>query len=222
MLEHRLADLVLCPAAQKRRPPESDPQTSTLRAHVLAQASADAQALQAIARASYPHLLQATGPGALRNLVLALSHESRPQGDAAPGRGRILTACAAVCLDLGSQQRYEACFEQTHADAQCLQPLGVHGGAGVPRPVGVLAAQALDAIHNQVPPFPFVPCAELSPKGDKAQNPVEAAQLLPHSGMHCLSDTHNHGTELAMKVVRQARLELSGGSTPDLLRPFVP
>ena len=30
---------------------------------------------------------------------------------------------------------------------------------------------------------------------------------------------------MAMKVVRQARLELSGGSTPDLLRPrdaFVP
>ena len=64
-------------------------------------------------------------------------------------------------------------------------------------------------------------------KGDKAQNPVEAARLLPHSGRregtrtatHCPSDTHNHGTELAMKVVRQARLELSGGSTPDLLRP---
>ena len=36
---------------------------------------------------------------------------------------------------------------------------------------------------------------------------------------HCPSDTHNQGTELAMKVVRQARLELSGGSTPDLLRP---
>ena len=29
-----------------------------------------------------------------------------------------------------------------------------------------------------------------------------------------------HGTELAMKVVRQARLELSGGSTPDQLRPL--
>ena len=26
---------------------------------------------------------------------------------------------------------------------------------------------------------------------------------------------------MAMKVVRQARLELSGGSTPDQLRPFV-
>ena len=37
--------------------------------------------------------------------------------------------------------------------------------------------------------------------------------------MHCPRDMHNHGTELAMKVVRQARLELSGGSTPDLLRP---
>ena len=68
---------------------------------------------------------------------------------------------------------------------------------------------------------------ELSPKGDKAQNPVDAAQLLPHSGRregtrtakHCLRDTHNQGTELAMKVVRQAQLELSGGSTPDLLRP---
>ena len=64
-------------------------------------------------------------------------------------------------------------------------------------------------------------------KGDKAQNPVEAAELLPHSGrrggtrtaLHCPSDTHNQGTEMAMKVVRQARLELSGGSTPDLLRP---
>ena len=64
-------------------------------------------------------------------------------------------------------------------------------------------------------------------KGDKAQNPVEAAQLLPHSGRrggtrtatHCPSDTHNQGTEMAMKVVRQGRLELSGGSTPDLLRP---
>ena len=68
---------------------------------------------------------------------------------------------------------------------------------------------------------------ELSPKGDKAQNPIEAAQLLPHSGRregtrtakHCPRDTHNQGTELAMKVVRQERLELSGGSTPDLLRP---
>ena len=57
---------------------------------------------------------------------------------------------------------------------------------------------------------------ELSPKGDKAQNPVEAAQLLPQSGRregtrtatHCPSDTHNQGTEMAMKVVRQARLEL--------------
>ena len=64
-------------------------------------------------------------------------------------------------------------------------------------------------------------------KGDKAQNPVEAAQLLPHPGrregtrtaLHCPSDTHNQGTELAMKVVRQARLELSGRSTPDQLRP---
>ena len=64
-------------------------------------------------------------------------------------------------------------------------------------------------------------------KGDKAQNPVEAARLLPHSGRregtrtakHCPSDTHNQGPEMAMKVVRQARLELSGGSTPDLLRP---
>ena len=36
---------------------------------------------------------------------------------------------------------------------------------------------------------------------------------------HCLRDTDNHGTEKAMKVVRQARLELSGGSTPDQLRP---
>ena len=36
---------------------------------------------------------------------------------------------------------------------------------------------------------------------------------------HCLRDTNNHGTEMAMKVVRQARLELSGGSTPDLLSP---
>ena len=69
---------------------------------------------------------------------------------------------------------------------------------------------------------------ELSPKGDKAQNPVEAAQLLPHSGrregtrtaMPCPRDTHNQGTEMAMKVVRQAQLELSGGSTPDLLRPL--
>ena len=71
---------------------------------------------------------------------------------------------------------------------------------------------------------------ELSPKGDKAQNPVDAAQLLPHSGRregtrtakHCPRDTHNHGTELAMKVVRQARLELSGGSTPDQLTPPPP
>ena len=71
---------------------------------------------------------------------------------------------------------------------------------------------------------------ELSPKGDKPQNPVDAAQLLPHSGrregirtaLHCPSDTHNQGTELALKVVRQARLELSGGSTPDLLRPPPP
>eukprot|EP00670_Eutreptiella_braarudii_P020395 CAMPEP_0174352534 /NCGR_PEP_ID=MMETSP0811_2-20130205/10970_1 /TAXON_ID=73025 ORGANISM="Eutreptiella gymnastica-like, Strain CCMP1594" /NCGR_SAMPLE_ID=MMETSP0811_2 /ASSEMBLY_ACC=CAM_ASM_000667 /LENGTH=85 /DNA_ID=CAMNT_0015482685 /DNA_START=345 /DNA_END=600 /DNA_ORIENTATION=+ len=63
-------------------------------------------------------------------------------------------------------------------------------------------------------------------EGDKAQNPVEAARLFPIQGRgkgrtakHCLRDTDNHGTEKAMKVVRQARLELSGGSTPDLLRP---
>ena len=31
----------------------------------------------------------------------------------------------------------------------------------------------------------------------------------------CPRDTHNHGTELAMKVVKEARLELSGGSTSD-------
>ena len=37
--------------------------------------------------------------------------------------------------------------------------------------------------------------------------------------MHCPRDTNNQGSELAMKVVRQARLELSGGSTPDQLRP---
>ena len=57
-------------------------------------------------------------------------------------------------------------------------------------------------------------------KGDKAHNPVEAAQILPHSGrregtrtaMHYPSDAHNQGTELAMKVVRQAWLELSGGA----------
>ena len=28
---------------------------------------------------------------------------------------------------------------------------------------------------------------------------------------HCQRDTNNHGTELAMKAVRQARLVLSGG-----------
>ena len=38
---------------------------------------------------------------------------------------------------------------------------------------------------------------------------------------HCLRDTNNHGTELATKAVRQARLELSGGSTPDQLKPRV-
>ena len=37
--------------------------------------------------------------------------------------------------------------------------------------------------------------------------------------VHPPPPTHNQGTEMAMKVVRQARLELSGGSTPDLLRP---
>ena len=42
---------------------------------------------------------------------------------------------------------------------------------------------------------------------------------MPTPQKTCLRDTHNHGIELAMKVVRQARLELSGGSTPDLLRP---
>ena len=36
---------------------------------------------------------------------------------------------------------------------------------------------------------------------------------------HCLRDKYKHGTEAAIKVVRQARLELSGGSTPDQLRP---
>ena len=35
---------------------------------------------------------------------------------------------------------------------------------------------------------------------------------------HCPRDAHNNGTEMAMKVVRQARLEHSGGSTPDQLR----
>ena len=42
------------------------------------------------------------------------------------------------------------------------------------------------------------------------------------TAMHCPRDTHNHGTELAMKVVRQAWLEPSGGSTPDLLRTSPP
>ena len=31
-----------------------------------------------------------------------------------------------------------------------------------------------------------------------------------------VNDTNTNGTELAMKAVRQAGLELSGGSTPDL------
>ena len=37
---------------------------------------------------------------------------------------------------------------------------------------------------------------------------------------HCPRDTNNLGTELAMKAMRQARLELSGGSTPDQLKPL--
>ena len=32
---------------------------------------------------------------------------------------------------------------------------------------------------------------------------------------HCLRDTDNHGSQKAMKVVRQAWLEVRGGSTPD-------
>ena len=65
-------------------------------------------------------------------------------------------------------------------------------------------------------------------KGDNALNPVDAAQpdSYPIQGggkertaKHCPRDTNNHGTELAMKAVRQARLELSGGSTPDQLKP---
>ena len=31
-----------------------------------------------------------------------------------------------------------------------------------------------------------------------------------------VDDMNTNGSELAMKAVRQARLELSGGSTPDL------
>ena len=49
--------------------------------------------------------------------------------------------------------------------------------------------------------------------------PPEGRREGTRTALHCLSDTHNQGTEMAMKVVRQARLELSGGSTPDLLRP---
>ena len=111
------------------------------------------------------------------------------------------------------------------------------GGPGTPTtpsPPLALGACAPKSPHLDPPPLPNTKVGhyrtlrpKLSPKGDKAQNPVEAAQLLPHSGQrggtrtakHCPSDTHNQGTELAMKVVRQARLELSGGSTPDLLRP---
>ena len=48
------------------------------------------------------------------------------------------------------------------------------------------------------------------------------AERRDKTAKHCPRDTHNHGTELAMKVLRQARLELSGGSTPDLLRPQPP
>ena len=87
--------------------------------------------------------------------------------------------------------------------------------------------QAVGGVWVCCPAVPPPPPSPRASEGDKAQNPVEATQLLPHSGrrggartaLHCPSDTHNHGTELAMKVVRQARLELSGGSTPDLLRP---
>ena len=65
-------------------------------------------------------------------------------------------------------------------------------------------------------------------KGDKALNPRSSPTLTPFraegrdkTAKHCLRDKYNHGTKLAMKVVRQARLELSGGSTPDQLRPHI-
>ena len=97
-------------------------------------------------------------------------------------------------------------------------PLAFEPSAMTSRPLGGGSGQ---------PPPPQLKAPNSVHKGDKAQNPVDAAQLLPHSGrrggnrtaMHCLSDTHNQGTEMAMKVVRQARLELSGGSKHDLLRP---
>ena len=59
--------------------------------------------------------------------------------------------------------------------------------------------------------------------GDDAPNPTDDRQPLPDSGRsgcctgwHCPRDTNTCGTEMATKAVRQARLELSGGSAPDL------
>ena len=122
--------------------------------------------------------------------------------------------CNAQCADLVTAfTRYSslwlwpmAAFDQFEGLMQCR-------GEVMPAMVVNVIFVVINAMLNQVPPPPFCP--------------VEAAQLLPHSGRregtrtasHCPRDTHNHGTELAMKVVRQARLELSGGSTPDLLRP---
>ena len=64
------------------------------------------------------------------------------------------------------------------------------------------------------PPLPTAPLQD--PPSYATANPsVKAKRPAPR----WLRDTDNHGTEMAMKVVRQARLELSGGSTPYQLRP---
>ena len=85
-----------------------------------------------------------------------------------------------------------------------------HTGAPAGTKVGHIQRYAPNSVRRRQSPEPYRSSPSLTPP--RAEGRDKTAK-------HCLRDKNNHGTELAMKVVRQARLELSGGSTPDQLRP---
>ena len=85
-----------------------------------------------------------------------------------------------------------------------------HTSAPAGTKVGHIKRYALNSVRRRQSPEPCRSSPTLTPS--RAEGRDKTAK-------HCQRDKNNHGTELAMKVVRQARLELSGGSTPDQLRP---
>ena len=85
-----------------------------------------------------------------------------------------------------------------------------HTSAPAGTKVGHIKRYAPNSVRRRQSPEPCRSSLTLTPS--RAEGRDKTAK-------HCLRDKNNHGTELAMKVVRQAWLELSGGSTPDQLRP---